>query len=115
MASSVGGNRSATISGNETITIHGSRTERVDTSENVTVGANRTESVGNNESVAVGANRTETVAGALRLERRVMSVSKEAPSRSTAARTCSPAARAGDLVASPALTILTGSPTVCIG
>ena len=101
--------------GNETITIHGSRTERVDTSENLTIGANRTESVGNNESTVIGADRTETVAGALRL-RASGDVGLEGNSIAiNAGANCAQAARVGDLVASPALTILTGSPTVCIG
>ena len=127
----VGGDRSQSVSGNETLTVHGSRTEKVDKSENVTIGAsrsenvaadesikigaNRTVDVGTDESIRIGANRTEMVGGALGL-RSAGAFSLDSSHVSINGGTnCQPAARIGDLVAYPALTILTGSPTVCIG
>jgi hypothetical protein len=118
----VGGARSETVGGNEAVTIHGSRTEKIDQNENVTisgnrservdgdetiqVGADRTETIGNAESLVVGGAHTETAGGALSLAGSHVSIN--------GGTTCAPAARVGDLVTS-ALTILTGSPTVCIG
>jgi hypothetical protein len=111
----VGGDRSETVTGNESVTIHGGRTETIDDSENVMIGANRSEKVGSDESIRVGANRAEMVGGSLVLRASGTFSLDGSHVSINDGSTCEPAARAGDLVAYPALTILTGSPTVCIG
>jgi hypothetical protein len=111
----VGGDRTQVISGDETVTIRGGRTETIDNSENVTIGASRSEKVGADESIRVGANRTEMVGGALGLQAAAAFSLDGSHVSINGGTTCQPAARIGDLVAYPALTILTGSPTVCIG
>lgn len=111
----VGGNRTETVGNNESISVGGGRTESVGAAESLAVGGDLSETISGNETITIHGGRTETVAGPLGLRAAGAFSLAGSVVSINGGTNCRPAARLGDLVAYPALTILTGSPTVCIG
>ena len=113
-STTVGGDRTESVGGSDSLDVGASRTEHLHGNETVMVSGNRTENVAVNDNVNVGTNRTEHVGGAFDVTSvGSASIVGALVGLNGGAGTCKPAARVGDPV--DASVILAGSPTVCIG
>jgi hypothetical protein len=115
----VGGNRTESVGGDEKVTIGGNRTESVAGDDKITVSGDRSQKITGNDTITVSGNRSEKVAlndsvevdGALELKAADLRLDAAFLGLDAGAA-CKPVARVGDLVDS--VSILTGSPDVCI-